>query len=257
MQRFVFMILSCPILLAVPFATAEDKDFLVLESYTDKGVPKFVDGDVKLARLECSPASTFKVVIAWAGLETGTVTLDTKIEVGDRHIKGTPRELNLRQALYYSSNDFFITLAQKIGKAELTQYVERSGMFRGEIPADWLGDEWRPVIKGGELLTTPMQNHLFMRRVAFSQLTENRQAGKDLIRALNWPTSHPMIQLYGKTGVWGGAVWYNGFGIKQRHRRVRTVFMQGNIERRIPAIMTFYRGWDIAWSSGLNQKVEE
>ncbi|MBX2826241.1 MAG: hypothetical protein KTR33_16015 [Gammaproteobacteria bacterium] len=237
--------------------TAEEKDFLVLESFTDKGVPKFIDGDAKLARLECSPASTFKVVIAWAGLETGAVTLDTKIEVGDQHVPNTPREINLRQALYYSSNDFFISLAQKIGKEKLTEYVQQSGMFRGEIPADWLGDEWRPVIKGGNLDTTPMQNHLFMRKVAFSKLSENSQVSKDLIRALNWPTNHPMVRLYGKTGVWGGAVWFNGFGVKQRHRRVRTVFMQGSIERRVPTIMTFYRGWDIAWSPALNEKVEE
>jgi len=212
---------------------------------------------VKLARLECSPASTFKVVITWAGLETGTVTPDTRIEVGDRHIKGTPRELDLRQALYFSSNDYFVSLAQKIGKEKLTEYVQKSGMFRGDIPEDWLGDEWRPVIKGGKLYTTPMQNHLFMRRVAFGNLTENREVGKDLIRVLAWPTNHPMVQLYGKTGVWGGAVWFNGFGIKQRHHRVRTVFMRGSIEKRVPTILKFYRGWDIAWSSTLNEKMED
>ncbi|MEM6886465.1 MAG: penicillin-binding transpeptidase domain-containing protein, partial [Verrucomicrobiota bacterium] len=207
---------------------AADKDFLILESYASEGVPRLVDGDAKLARLECSPASTFKVIIAWAGLETGAVTLDTKIEVGDRHIKNTPRELNLRQALYFSSNDYFITLAQKIGKEKLTEYAEKSGMFRGEIPEDWLGEEWRPVIKGGDLYTTPMQNHLFMRKIAFGNLTENKEVGRDLTRALSWPTTHPMVQLYGKTGVWGGAVWFNGFGSKQRNRRVRTVFMQGS-----------------------------
>ncbi|MEM6886205.1 MAG: penicillin-binding transpeptidase domain-containing protein [Verrucomicrobiota bacterium] len=257
MNRWLPLCYSLLILAGFSTVTAEEKDFLILESYTDKGVPKLVDGDPKLARLECSPASTFKVVIAWAGLETGAATLDTKIEVGDRHVPNTPREINLRQALYYSSNDFFISLAQKIGKEKLTEYVQKSGMFRGEIPEDWLGDEWRPVIKGGNLDTTPMQNHLFMRKVAFRSLTENKQVSKDLISALTWPTNHPMVQLYGKTGVWGGAVWFNGFGVKQRHRRVRTVFMQGTIERRVPAIMSFYRGWEVRWSSALNQKMEE
>ncbi len=250
--------LTCFFLLATattPSLMSAEEGYLVLESYADEGVPRFVAGDVKLARLSCSPASTFKIVIAWAGLETGQATLDTTFEVGDKHVPGSPRKLNLRQALYFSSNDYFIMLAQKIGKEQLTEYVKKSGMFRGEIPEDWLGDEWRPVIKGGNLDTTPMQNHLFMRRLAFGNLTENKEVERDLIRAIEWPTNHPMIQLYGKTGVWGGGVWFNGFGIKQRHYRVRTIFMQGGIEKRNSAIMLFYRGWDIAWSSALNEKV--
>jgi beta-lactamase class D len=257
MQTFIFGFIVA-VMAVIPFSSiAEDKDFLVLESYEDQGVPRFVAGDVKLARTVCSPASTFKVVIAWAGLETGTVTADTKWEVGDQHIKGTPRELNLRQAMYFSSNDYFITLAQKIGKEKLTEYVRKSGLFKGEISDDWLGEEWRPVIKGGNLDTTPMLNHLFMRKIAFGNLTENQEVGRELIKALEWPNNHPMVQLYGKTGVWGGAVWFNGFGIKQLNRRVRTVFMQGGIEKRNTAIMLFYRGWDLPWSPALDETINE
>ncbi|MEM6821547.1 MAG: penicillin-binding transpeptidase domain-containing protein [Verrucomicrobiota bacterium] len=233
-----------------------DKDFLILESFNAKQVPRVIKGNYQLARAQVSAASTFKTLLSWAALEEGLITPETRWEVGDRHVPNTPREINLHQAMYYSSNDYFITLAKKVGKEKLTAYIQKSRLFPEPIAEDWIGEEWRPVIKGGSLLTTPMKNHLFMRNLAFGKLTSSNKVKKDLFSVLEWPAEHPMVRLYGKTGVWGGAVWYNGFGVKQLHRRVITVFFKGGIERRPQAIGAFYGQWALIWSPTQNTFVE-
>lgn len=235
--------------------SAGASNLLVLESAADTGIPRVARGDAKLARERCSAASTFKVLIAWAALESGAATPATRFEVGDKHIPGTPRSLDLRQALYFSSNDYFVKLAPLIGREVLTDFVLRSQLYPDGVPDDWLGEEWRPIIKGGDLKTTPMQNHLFMRHIAFGSITENASVLRDLHAVMAWPSDHPMIRLYGKTGVWGGAVWFNGFGVKQRNKRVITVYMRGSVERRPEAIAHFYGTWGIRWSPGMNNEV--
>lgn len=230
------------------------EDILVLESYQAEGVPRVAGGNVQLARARVSPASTFKVIIGWAGIDQGLVTAASELEVGDRHIEGTPRKINLHQAMVWSSNDYFIELARMIGKEKLTGYVRRSGMFPDEVPDDWLGEAWRPVIKGGELQTTPMHNHLFMRRLVFGKLIGNKDTLKELEKVMEWPNDHPMTRLYGKTGVWGGAVWFNGFGTKQLNTKVRTVFVRGGIEQRNRAIQTFYGGWALPYKPGMEKQ---
>ncbi|MGF1677750.1 MAG: penicillin-binding transpeptidase domain-containing protein [Candidatus Methylacidiphilales bacterium] len=235
---------------------AQNKDFIILESFQGQKIPRVVAGDARLARTSASAASTFKVVIAWALLQEKIMDLDDTLEVGDRHVPGTPRHINMRQALYYSSNDFFVEAAQKLGKETLTRYVRKSGLYEGTVPDDWLGEEWRPVVKGGALETTPIRNHLFMRTIAFGELDADRNVLEKLRSALAWPTEHPMIGLNGKTGVWGGAVWFNGFGSKQTKTRVATVFARGGVERRTEVVNLFYHQWGLRWSPEMNTSME-
>lgn len=229
-------------------------DILVLESDRAGGVPRVVEGNAQLARARVSAASTFKVVIGWAGIDLGLANASTELEVGDRHIAGTPRKINLHQAMVWSSNDYFIELAQLIGKEELTRYVRASGMFPEEVPDDWLGEAWRPVIKGGELQTTPMRNHLFMRSLVLGDLISNPETAEELKKVMEWPSGNSMVQLFGKTGVWGGAVWFNGYGSRQLKTKVRTIFVRGSLEQRPRAIQAFYRGWDLEYRPGIEKE---
>jgi penicillin-binding protein A len=83
------------------------------------------------------PGSTFKVVTAAAGLESGTITPDTPIDApGTLEVEGTPLEndfgedffgATLDTALTNSVNTWFGQLGQQLGNDTLFEYMERFG----------------------------------------------------------------------------------------------------------------------------------
>jgi len=258
MMRWIVKCLSLLFLSAmVNVSHGAEDDILILESVDATSVPRVVFGNSRLARVPCSAASTFKTVLAWAALKEGIATPETRYEVGDSHVPGTPRSITLHQAMFYSSNDYFVELGRNIGKENVTKYAVASRLYPNPVPEDWLGEEWRPVIKGGDLQTTPMRNHLFLRNLMLGELETDASVLESLRAVMEWPNAHPMIRLYGKTGVWGGAVWFNGYGSKQLNRKVRTVFIQGGLDQRNRAIQFFYRGWDLVWNPAWAEKIEK
>ncbi|MGI8604517.1 MAG: penicillin-binding transpeptidase domain-containing protein [Verrucomicrobiales bacterium] len=119
------------------------------------------------------PASTFKVVTALAGLESGKITEDTtfycgaSLQIGDRvfHNWNTHDEgsLDLIGAIKRSCNTWFYRAGQRIGAESLSLmatrlgYGERVGLpIRGEAAGLMANDEWmqryqRRRILGGDL----------------------------------------------------------------------------------------------------------
>ena len=77
------------------------------------------------------PASTFKVVIAWAALDRGLV------QDVETPLKGTDG-LGLRQSLQKSINPPFSILAEKMGGEILGEYAARSGLIEGKILKSWM-----------------------------------------------------------------------------------------------------------------------
>jgi peptidoglycan glycosyltransferase len=83
------------------------------------------------------PGSTFKVVTAAAGLESGTITPETPIDApGTLEVEGTPLENDFGQsfpgatldtALTNSVNTWFGQLGQRLGNDTLFEYMERFG----------------------------------------------------------------------------------------------------------------------------------
>jgi peptidoglycan glycosyltransferase len=83
------------------------------------------------------PGSTFKVVTAAAGLESGTITPETPIDApGSLEVEGTPLEndfgiswpgATLDTALTNSVNTWFGQLGQRLGEDTLFEYMERFG----------------------------------------------------------------------------------------------------------------------------------
>jgi peptidoglycan glycosyltransferase len=83
------------------------------------------------------PGSTFKVVTAAAGLESGVITPDTPIDApGTLEVEGTPLEndfgesfpgATLDTALTNSVNTWFGQLGQQLGNDTLFEYMERFG----------------------------------------------------------------------------------------------------------------------------------
>ncbi len=83
------------------------------------------------------PGSTFKVVTAAAGLDSGTITPSTTIDApGTLDIQGQPLQndftqsfgpITLDTALTYSVNTWFAQLGQRIGENTLFAYMDRFG----------------------------------------------------------------------------------------------------------------------------------
>jgi len=139
------------------------------------------------------PGSTFKLVTAAAGLETGKFSADTKIldtgfiTLGDTTFKNwyfsqygkTEGELEITRAIARSNDTFFFRVGQILGEKLLQDFAvafglgEKTGVNligeqKGLVPTqEWKlenkGEPWFPgntlnmAIGQGDLLTTPMQ----------------------------------------------------------------------------------------------------
>jgi peptidoglycan glycosyltransferase len=96
------------------------------------------------------PGSTFKVVTAAAGLDSGAITPETAIDApGSLEVEGTPLEndfgedffgATLDTALTNSVNTWFGQLGQQLGNDTLFEYMERFG-FNGTPAIDLPEDE--------------------------------------------------------------------------------------------------------------------
>jgi penicillin-binding protein A len=142
------------------------------------------------------PGSTFKVVTAAAGLDSGAITPETTIDApGTLEVEGTPLANDFNQdffgasldtALTNSVNTWFGQLGQDLGNDTLFEYMERfgfnatpaidlpedavfdSGVYEGEelLRASDPVDLARLAIGQERLLTTPLQMALVTAAVA-------------------------------------------------------------------------------------------
>jgi penicillin-binding protein A len=96
------------------------------------------------------PGSTFKVVTASAGLDSGTITPETTINApGSLEVEGISLQndftqsfgpISLDTALTYSVNTWFAQLGQKVGEETLFKYMDRFG-FNATPPIDLPEDQ--------------------------------------------------------------------------------------------------------------------
>lgn len=101
------------------------------------------------------PGSTFKVVTAAAGLDSGTITPETAFDApGSLEVEGQPLEndfsqsfsgISLDTALTFSVNTWFAQLGEKVGEDTLFEYMDRFG-FNAQPPIDLPEDQ---VYKSG------------------------------------------------------------------------------------------------------------
>lgn len=143
-----------------------------------------------------APGSVFKIVVAAAGLQEGTLTpLDSvrctgEFRLGSRTFKDWKEEghglVDLRQAIAHSCNVFFYQAGLKVGGSAITKYARAFGFGEQtgiELPGERFGliprprlrrgrEVWRAgdvvnmSIGQGKLLVTPLQVARFMASVA-------------------------------------------------------------------------------------------
>ena len=215
-------------------ALADEKypDGMTILETPKSGEMQVVTGSKVEMDVAREPASTFKVVIAWAALDQGLVQ---DVETPLKGAEG----LGLRQSLQKSINPPFALLAEKMGGDVLGEYAERSGLIEGKILKSWMKAGGQEAVHGGELKTTLRREHSMA--VAWMRGTApwDGQAGKKLQDALVWKGEK--VVLRAKTGSYGGCLWMTGYG---RDKAV-TVFMQGEVGRRPEVVKAFFSRWGV------------
>ena len=182
------------------------------------------------------PASTFKVVIAWAALDQGLVQdVETPLKRADG--------LGLRQSLQKSINPPFSILAEKMGGEILGEYAARSGLIEGKIPKDWMKGGGQEAMHAGELKTTLRREHEMAVGWMRGTAPWNGAAGKKLQDALVWKGEKLILRA--KTGSYGGCLWMTGYG----EDKAVTVFMLGPVSRRPEILQAFFSRWGVEPSS--------
>ena len=215
-------------------ALAEEKypaGMTILETHRS-GEMQVVTGSKAEMDVSREPASTFKVVIAWAALDRGLVQdVETPLEGAEG--------LGLRQSLQKSINPPFAILAEKLGGEVLGEYAERSGLIEGKIPKEWMKAGGQEAAHAADLKTTLGREHsmavAWMRGIA----PWDGQAGKKLQDALVWQGEKVLLRA--KTGSYGGCLWMTGYGPD----KAVTVFMEGPVSRRPEILRAFFGRWGV------------
>jgi len=178
------------------------------------------------------PASTFKVVIAWAALDRGLVKdVETPIEGAEG--------LGLRQSLQKSINPPFAILAEKLGGEVLGEYAQQSGLIEGKIPKNWMKAGGQEAAHGVDLKTTLRREHSMAVAWMRGSAPWDGEAGKKLQDALVWKGEK--VLLWTKTGSYGGCLWMTGYGPD----KAVTVFMEGPVSRRPEILKAFFGRWGV------------
>ncbi|OGY29540.1 MAG: penicillin-binding protein 2 [Candidatus Woykebacteria bacterium RIFCSPHIGHO2_12_FULL_45_10] len=161
------------------------------------------------------PGSTFKLVTATAGLETGAIKPDTKIldtgfvQLGDvifqnwlwQTRRKTEGEISLVRAIARSNDTFFFKLGQTVGVAGLDKYAQLLGLGEPtgiEIPGEIAGlipsPEWKKATKAvvwypGETLNMAIgQGDVLVTPIQLAVATSTFANGGNLVRPSIVPT---------------------------------------------------------------------
>ena len=196
------------------------------------GEMQVVTGSKAEMDVQREPASTFKVVIAWAALDRGLIRdVETPLEGADW--------LGLRQSLQKSINPPFALLAEKLGGEVLGEYAVRSGLIEGQIPRGWMKAGGQEAAHAADLKTTLRREHSMA--VAWMRGTApwDGEAGKKLQDALVWKGEKVLLRA--KTGSYGGCLWMTGYGAD----KAVTVFMEGPVSRRPEILKAFFGRWGV------------
>ena len=215
-------------------ALAEEKypsGMTILET-PKSGKMQVLTGNKAEMDVEREPASTFKVVIAWAALDRGLIRdVETPLEGAEG--------LGLRQSLQKSINPPFALLAEKLGGEVLGEYAVRSGLIEGQIPRGWMKAGGQEAAHAADLKTTLRREHSMA--VAWMRGTApwDGEAGKKLQDALVWKGEKVLLRA--KTGSYGGCLWMTGYGAD----KAVTVFMEGPVSRRPEILKAFFGRWGV------------
>jgi hypothetical protein len=215
-------------------ALADEKypDGMTILETSIGGEMRLVAGSKAEMDIAREPASTFKVVIAWAALDRGLIA-----DV-EKPLEGA-EGLGLRQSLQKSINPPFALLAEKIGGEVLGEYAERSGLIEGSIPKEWMKGRGKEAVHGADLKTTLRREHQMAVGWMRGTAPWNGEVGKRLQDALVWKGEKIVVRA--KSGSYGGCLWMTGYG----EGKAVTVFLEGAVSRRPEVLKAFFGRWEL------------
>lgn len=208
--------------------------FLIVETIGD-GQPRIVAGDAALADVPHCPASTFKIVVALSGFEAGVASPDLRHTCRDVSGARQAREIDMREAMRASSNEYFTWLAGRIGADKIGSTAVRIGFAEGPLREGWAGPDPGAIVRGGDMKVSARRLHEVTVRVMRGTAASSPEAQHMLEEVLSWPSPEPGKRVFGKTGAWGGAAWFTGFVDGQGGRRAATVLVPYAVPNWRPA----------------------
>ena len=215
-------------------ALAEEKypDGMTILETSKTGEMKLVAGSKAEMDVAREPASTFKVVIAWAALDRGLIA-----DV-EKPLEGA-EGLGLRQSLQKSINPPFAILAEKLGGEVLGEYAMRSSLIEGSIPKEWMRGGGKEAVHGGDLKTTLRKEHQMAVGWMRGTAPWDGEAERMLQEALVWKGEKIVVRA--KSGSYGGCLWMTGYG----EGKAVTVFLEGAVSRRPEVLKAFFGRWEL------------
>lgn len=133
-----------------------------------------------------TPAATFDIPHALAGLDSGIVNASRPLSGGDTH--------SLDTALMYSSTEYFQFIAQRLGDTREREYLNRFNYGNGDTSSGstfWMA---------GSLEISPEEQMMFLRRFFSEQLPVGKQAMADVRAGLRQPPG-ALIGNYGAIAI--------------------------------------------------------
>ena len=145
-----------------------------------------------------SPASTFKIVNAMIGLQTGRLTTDSTVIPWDGVTRERPewnQDLSLHRAFRYSAVPHFQTLARSIGRDTMQRWLDtlKYGNMRigRAVDSFWLDTS---------LLISPDEQLGLVKRLYFRQLPF-RASVQESVKKMMVQENNALYQLAYKTGM--------------------------------------------------------
>lgn len=181
-----------------------------------------------------TPASTFKIVNALIGLQTGVIENDSMVIKWDGVQRPNPEwngDLSMYRAFRVSAVPYFQEVARRIGRDTMQQWLDTLGYgtkkINTRVDSFWLD---------GSLKVTPDEQLGLVKKLYFNQLpffASNQEAVK---KAMLWEDK-PAYQLSYKTGLTGWDTksqkrigWVVGYIVENKH----PYFFVLNLESRDP-----------------------
>jgi beta-lactamase class D len=200
-----------------------------------------VNGNAAETDRAVTPASTFKIPLSALALEEGWITPETAFRCADEHIPGTPRLLQLHEAMFYSSNDYLLGFEGHVTVSRMRRWVEQVKFGQWTGKAERPEDGWHAG--GGFVRITPRQQHDFFQRLMAGKMPWKARTQTDLLEALRWPDPKlpASAEAWGKTGSMDGLRWFTGAAKDKNGTRIITVLLTHANATREEAIGAFVR----------------
>lgn len=155
-----------------------------------------------VAKIQLPPCSTFKIVNALIGLETGIIASpDEQFYHWDgveRSFAAWNRNLTFREAFEASCVPAFQNLAHRIGPELMQSWVDKIGYGNMDISAG-IDVFWLPAKERDTILISPIQQALLVRRIVSGEVPFSN-ASLATLKKLMFIRKTDQSILYGKTG---------------------------------------------------------